>query len=106
MSPRCPARTVEQLAQRGVFGTAAGPANESAASSAMTEREVRRALALLYPHHIGQPGFTPLTAGCGFALKGLYDKAHVCRRCRRTGARGRQPMEYWLPAPRGAGAFA
>ena len=65
-----------------------------------------QALALLYPHRIGQPGFTPLTAGCGFALKGLYDKAHVCRRRRRTGARGRQPMEYWLPAPRGAGAFA
>ena len=49
----------------------------------MTEREVRRALALLYPHRIGQPGFTPLTAGCGFTLKGLYDKAHVCRRRRR-----------------------
>jgi len=97
---------LQMLAQRGVYGTAAGPANESAASSAMTEREVRRALALLYPHRIGQPGFTPLTAGCGFALKGLYDKAHVCRRRRWTGARGRQPMEYWLPAPRGAGAFA
>jgi len=74
------------------FGTAAGPANESAASSAMMEREVRRALALLHPHRIGQPGITPLTAGCGFALKGLYDKAHVCRRRRQTCALSYRPL--------------
>ena len=55
------------------------PANESAASSAMTEREVRRALALLYPHRIGQPGFTPLTAGCGFAppTEDFFDVANL-----------------------------